>query len=213
MEEFIQVIVFLVIVVASIWSEVNKSKSGGKTDAEFGDLTAIDDFFKQQEKARKPEQPRVAPESFDSNAVSLEQPQQAVSRNVPGMPRKVQSQREPARKQKKEKKHGRGRDQAGLDQSGRQPPPLPSLSSQSHFGAVDSDEGPCLDEAPTLFGKTSYEQGEISIARTASTTDAVTRKPTRRWSRNQLIDAIVISELMNRYDVNRVYARIPDRRS
>lgn len=207
MEGFFQVVIFLVIVVASIWSEVSKNKSSGSTDAEFGDLTAIDDFFKQQEKSRKPDQPQAPVAGFDNDAISLERSFDAGSASS----RRVQPQGEPIARKKKEKKQGKGRERAALDQKGRPLPPTPRPSS--HFGNVDSDEGPCLDDAPSLFGKPSYEREGTGIARSASTTDMSSRKPVRRWSRQQLISSIIISELMNRYDVNRVFARIPDRRS
>jgi len=207
-EAFFQVVIFLVIVVASVWSEMNKNKSsGGSSDAEFGDLTAIDDFFKQQEKAQKTAQQQPSRGGFDDNAVSLERTQ--ASSEPFGAPQKIQP---PPGKQKrfekKEKKRAQAKGRPTLDQRGRPLPPVPS-----HFANAEQDEGPCLDEAPTLTGQVDYDRGGFAIARTASTTDVTTRRPTRRWSRQQLIDAIVISELMNRYDVNRVYGRIPDRRS
>jgi len=209
-EAFFQVVIFLVIVVASVWSEMSKNKSSGSSDAEFGDLTAIDDFFKQQEKAQKSSQQRPLSGGFDDDVVSLERT--PAPSEVFGTPQKVQPQ--PARQKrfdKKEKKRGQGKGRAAFDQSGRALPPLPPVSS--HFGSAESDEGPFLDEAPSLTGRGSYERDGFAIARTASTTTVTTRRPARRWSRQQLINAIVISELMNRYDVNRVYGRIPDRRS
>ncbi len=208
MEAFFQVVIFLVIVIASVWSEMSKNKSSGSSDAEFGDLTAIDDFFKQQEKAQKTPQQRPSSGGFDDDVVSLERTP-APSETF-GASQKVQPARQ-KRFDKKEKKRGQGKGRATLDQSGRPLPPLPPASSR--FGGAGSDEGPCLDEAPALTGQVSYERGGFAIARTASTTTVTARRPARRWSRRQLIDAIVVSELMNRYDVNRVYGRIPDRRS
>jgi len=209
-EAFFQVVIFLVIVVASIWSEMSKNKSSGNSDAEFGDLTAIDDFFKQQEKSQKTSQQRPSSGGFDDDVVSLER---TPAPSEPfGTPQKIQPQSGKSKRfEKQEKKRSQGKSRAGLDQRSRALPPLPSASS--HFGNVESDEGACLDEAPSLTGQNNYERGGFTIARTASTTSATTRRPARRWSRQQLINAIVISELMNRYDVNRVYGRIPDRRS
>lgn len=207
MEAFFQVVIFLVIVVASIWSEMSKNKSSGSSDAEFGDLTAIDDFFKQQEKAQKPPQQQPSRGGFDDDAVSLERTQ--ASSEPFGVPQKIQP---PPGKQKrfekKEKKRAQAKSRPTLDQRNRPLPPVPS-----HFANAEQDEGPCLDEALSLTGQVDYERGGFAIARTASTTGAMTRQPARRWSRQQLINAVVISELMNRYDVNRVYGRIPDRRS
>ncbi|HEY9071480.1 MAG TPA: hypothetical protein VIV61_14570 [Candidatus Ozemobacteraceae bacterium] len=209
MESFLQVVVFLVIVAASVWSELSKNKSSSSTDAEFGDLTAIDDFFKQQEKARKADRSTPVPGGFDQESVSLERSasESGGIRRIPGQ----QIQQQP-RKQKKEKKRGKGNERAALDPMGRELPPLPPISS--HGANIATDEGPCLDEAPALTGRTNYERDSWKITHEASTSaPPFTRQPARRWTRRELINAIVISELMNRYDVNRVYARIPDRRS
>lgn len=210
MEAFFQVVIFLVIVVASVWSEMSKNKSSGSSDAEFGDLTAIDDFFKQQEKAQKTAQQKSPRGGFDEDAVSLER--ESASGEAFGAPQKIQP---PPGKQKrfdkKEKKRVQSKGRAALDQSGRALPPLPPASS--HFANAKADEGPCLDEAPSLTGQIDYDRGGFAIARSASTTAVTARKPARRWSRQQLIDAVIVSELMNRYDLNRVFNRIPDRRS
>jgi len=209
-ESFLQVVVFLVIVVASVWSELSKNKSSGSTDAEFGDLTAIDDFFKQQEKARKSEQNHAAPGGFDQDSVSMERTADEFggTRRLPVVPAPSQP-----RKQKKEKRRARAGDRAVLDHGGRELPPLPP--SSSHYANAGTDEGPCLDEAPALSGRVNYERDGFQIGRgaPAASTALQTRQPAKRWTRRELVNAIVISELMNRYDVNRVYARIPDRRS
>jgi len=214
-ETLFQIIIFVVIVAASVWSEMNKNKStgGSSSDSEFGDLTAIDDFFKQQEKAKKTDQSQAGIGGFDDDAVSLESlTGDSPSSSGHGTARKVQPPADALRRrEKKEKKRGKGRDRAALDSGGRELPPLPS--SLSHFANAGSDEGPCLDDAPTLFGQAGYENGMVQIEHTSSSSGITAHRPVKRWTRQQLIDSIVLSELLNRYDVNRVYSRIPERRS
>jgi len=211
-ETLFQIIIFVVIVAASVWSELSKNKSTGSSDSEFGDLTAIDDFFKQQEKAKKADQTRSTVGGFDDDAISLETPPQDLL-NTPGYEaRKIQPPANaPRRKEKKDKKRGKGRDRAALDSGGRELPlPPPSLS---HFANGDSDEGPCLDNAPTLFGQAGYEQEKLQSSHASPASAVTAHRPAKRWTRQQLIDSIVLSELLNRYDINRVYSRIPERRS
>ncbi len=188
MEDLIKLIIFGVIVVASVLSEARKH-GGGSPPSGDPDLGSLDDFFKNQ-----PPAGGDSPGGDSSwNTPRKEEPTslEALGTIFPvdqPSPRPPEPTRKKARKERKKER-----------------PPQP----ERHF----SSEGPCLDEAPSLTGATNYEQMTGSLIASKSTRAPVlpkVRQPRLRLAKNDLVNAFILSEVMNRYDLNRIYSRIPD---
>lgn len=210
-----EVVIIILALVYSVWSELQKKKQEEDVNIDFSELTTLDDFFK------KPS---------DGSSVS--------GGNSDGGYKH-------GKKQKKPKKQPNSSDfqaAAGLNPRGAQKAEvsyddLPSLESkgyESSFGRVEVnyDELPTLtgrnsesqptraevnyDELPTLTGRTNYEddhEDEKSLAAAAVVEQA--HSPGLSFSnrftisREDLLKTVVLSEVLQRYNINRIYDRIP----
>ncbi|HNV71158.1 MAG TPA: hypothetical protein PKO06_15755 [Candidatus Ozemobacteraceae bacterium] len=204
-------IVFVVFIVISVLSEMSKNKD--KKQDEDVDIGSLEDFFKKRPSEPPASQPSSSKRS--SEFESLEEPIQggrfgssetsfpdheraggSEFQTPPGLPplpiEEPEPRRETRHKQKKGKKHGKPAHQA---------PPV-------HV----SSEGECLDQAPSLEGASLERLPTSSLQRTAP---SLRLNPTQRralhisWNRRRFIDAVIMSELLQRYDLNRVFGRLP----
>lgn len=212
MFETILVIVFVVI---SVLSELNKNKE--KKDGEDLDLQSLEDFFKGKRTANPPDTESVSTEQGDKEFHQVEPPpfnrsesssemesypgsaSTQVPEPFPGSGLPPLPEPSPRKKEKKKKVKSTGK-------------PSAQHQPREHI----SDEGPCLDNAPALTGHVNYNKmafGAISATAHSSfdTQSGGERRP--NWNRRRLIDAIVMAELLQRYDLSRVFGRIPPVRS
>lgn len=215
MDNFFEILVAVIFIVFSVVSEMAKKKKGdeasgntGSSDSSGADLSAIEDFFRKQAEDQKAPGQTQEPSWGDTRASTASD-----ASPFPPLPMSSDNDGDflqPQKKAKKKKRPSQGQSSKESAQpivSKRRPT---SRGEEEHI----SDEGPCLDEGDSLTGKIDYEDasfGSLVGARSATTkTATLERRPQFRWTRGDVLRAVVFSELMSRYDLNRIYSRIPD---
>ncbi len=204
-------IVFAVFIVISILSELSKNKD--KKQDEEVDLESLEDFFKKR--PSEPAQTQSSVSSRSGEFQSLEEPVQGgrfgssetsfpdnerasigefqSPGGLPPIPAEESSGRQDGKRKQK-----RGKKQGKPAQHGQQP--------------HRSSEGECLDQAQTLEGM-SLEKMPLGALPLSSARPPVSLTPRPRgkpaWNRRRFMDAIIMSELLQRYDLNRVFGRLP----
>lgn len=214
-----EVVIVILALIYSVWSEIQKKKQEEDANIDFSELTTLDDFFKTpggagqtadiDNTAKRAREKRAKKKKSSSPA--YEKPLSAAITPMPA------------------------RGEVNYDQ-------LPSLESkgyESAFGRVEVnyDELPALtgrsyeagagraevnyDDMPTVSGRTNYED-EIPEARASAMVKSevsIDQAEARRHhdgfklSRQDLLKTFVLSEVLQRYDINRIYERIPGIRS
>jgi len=208
LDNIFEIIGAVVLIGASILAEVLKGK--GKDDTtpspDNPDLQSLEDFFKRQ--AGGGSEPASGPhrEERDGEFASLEGVFTSVG-SAPSGPPPAQMPRE----------HDRARDSRPAvprKKRKKESPPPPPPQRLPHV----SSEGECLDEAPHLTGMVSLERAPVG-ALSGSRGAALDRRglppvhPSRqRLTRANLRQAFIFQELMQRYDLERIFSRIPGRR-
>ena len=215
-----EVVIVILALIYSVWSEIQKKKQEEDANIDFSELTTLDDFFKTPgggagqavdiDNASKRAREKRAKKKKPSSS-AYEKPLSAAITSMPA------------------------RGEVNYDQM----PSLESKGYESSFGRVEVnyDELPALvgrnyeaeagraevnyDAMPTLSGRTNYED-EIPEARAsamvrltaAADDDSEHRhRDSFRLSRQDLLKSFVLSEVLQRYDINRIYERIPGIRS
>ncbi len=180
-----ELLVIVLVLVYSVWSEVNKKKQEENVDIDFSELASLDDFF------------------TDSGTTTAKQPVKTAS---------------PKAKQKYKAK-----------QAASQPTNYDDYSALT--GQVNYERRPEIvknnyDELPQLTGVTNYDR----ISRENTAGDQLSEEDRKMFElgrpeqqkhqgadhpikisfdRDSVIKAFVMSEVLQRYDIERIYARIP----
>lgn len=234
MENFIEVVIALLVIGYSLFAEKKQPPQGGDDQ----DLSAIEDFFKQQPKdgkggvasqddlpgnnagrpvegfsrstefvsleslQRGPPPPPLHQENESVSMIGDDAPDPSDVGSVSGWNPVDQAPPKPKRQKKKDK-------QKVLDASGR----VSSSSFGSMPPAYDEEN---FDHQPSLMrqkggGRTASMQG--GTRQSLPMPAMRTRGPgNKKWDQRRILDAFIFSELMTRYDINRIYARIPGMR-
>lgn len=212
-----EVVIVILALVYSVWSEIQKKKQEEDANIDFSELTTLDDFFKTPGGAgQTADIDNTAKRAREKRAKKKKQsnPSSSAEASILPMP---------------------ARGEANYDQM----PSLESKGYESSFGPVEVnyDELPTLtgrnsetqvgraevnyDAMPTVSGRTNYED-EVPEARAsamvqseASVDQAEARRhhDGHKLSRQDLLKTFVFSEVLQRYNINRIYDRIPGIRS
>lgn len=176
-----ELVIIILAIVFSVWSEINKQKQEKNLDIDFSELASIDEFLKTQ--------------TTGENATEAE-----VKSLQPGLSR--QEQKNQRIQQKKARKISQSRsnndlpDHHVLSNSNER-----SLQIRENLNQSLSDaKGTALPDSaamPTAFSTTNRQQ------------DQSNDPPGIKLGRENLVQAFVISEVLKRYDINRIYERIP----
>ncbi|MBU1107695.1 MAG: hypothetical protein KKB51_13570 [Candidatus Riflebacteria bacterium] len=163
-----ELLVIILVIVYSVWSEVNKKKQEENVDIDFSELSSLDDFFKDT--GSQAEKSAVAP---------------------------LSSQAKPPKKRSK-KRSEPTRGEVDYDD-------LPSLTGQVNYdrqsSASNESNYDLSEEARKLF---TNEEKAAPSAQTPA-------KPIQlSFDRESFIKAFVMSEVLQRYDLERIYSRIPN---
>ena len=180
-----ELLVIVLVLVYSVWSEVNKKKQEENVDIDFSELASLDDFFK------------------DSGTTTAKKPVKAAS---------------PKAKQKYKAK-----------QAASQPTNYDDYSALT--GQVNYERRPEIaknnyDELPQLTGVTNYDRMSHTESAAGDQLSEEDRKmfelgrkeqpartsvaaPQISFDRESVIKAFVMSEVLQRYDLERIYSRIP----
>lgn len=173
---------FFIIVIAivySIWSEINKKKQEKDLDFDFSELSSIDDFLK-----KKDSPPSSMPMTRDlSREQNIGQAQQKTL---------LEKENQKRARQKNRKQENEFIPLTGQQNYDRKNSPkranYDKLSSQSQEGSFQQ---PLLDSDGWPERKAREQSVDIT------------------FNRNSLVQAFIMSEVLNRYDINRIYERIP----
>ena len=223
METVIQVLIAVGFIVYSIYSEVSKhnTKSGSE---DFSDLGSIDDFFKKQSGGSSgTPQP---PSSFAEMAASSFEDSSSKDKR-----RKKKRGKSPTPPKEVRRSGGGGFSPSGFDSH-------PSLEGQASYDDMPSPYEANFDALPTLMQQASHPDSshmhemnfdqlpsmesqagndthalQGTLGRSSRVPPSRSSAPRKRlrldFGPNELIRGIVLSEILRRYDMNRVFERIP----
>lgn len=225
MDGIVEIIVALVFIIASIYSEVKK-RMPTSSDRDLGDLSdlgSIDDFFKQQSSLPPSPPPpstsspvefqeEAADASFATGAeapagetaASAEGDDVAASWGAPTGFQAPEAEEEPPLPKKKGKKR-------------RARPPAAPTRVPPH--PVDHpDWATNFDQEASLDGRINLEElggeGVSLLDRRSTAAPATIVRPPRRlsWSRQDVCRAFLLSMVLEPYDINRAFNRLPGQR-
>lgn len=182
-----ELLVIVLVLAYSIWSEISKKTQESDVDIDFSELSSLDDFFK------------------DSGG------------SVASTPKK--QTKAASSRGKKPRKKARPSSSINYDDQ-------PALTGVVNYDRVETTKRGNYDELPQLTGVVNYDRGEYGNEaeadlhfssqkdqqqsfgqrdRTAQRENA----PQISFDRESIIKAFVMSEVLQRYDLERIYSRIP----
>lgn len=200
-----EVVIIILALVFSIWSEINKKKQEENVDIDFSELSSLDDFFKKpsgagnssagdfEGAAKKARPKKPAKRKSEAESVNYDQ--------LPALTSRA------AMRAKKE--------EVNYDE-------LPSLTGRSYEQESGRQEIN-YDDLPTLTGQANSEddiEDEITFSTRSEGNSGVglTAEPGvepggMTFDRNDILKSFVMAEIMQRYKIERIYERIPAFRS
>jgi hypothetical protein len=153
----LELVIIVLAIIFSIWSEVNKKKKESDLDFDFSDLSSIEDFVKNKS---------PTPGSSGMHASNA------------GIMGSTTLEKQEKRQKKSRKKRNKRKEE--IDASSLELPPLKAEEN--------------LRSASSGIRQSSSRPDDNNFA----------------FNRKTLIQAFILSEAMNRYDINRIYERVPD---
>jgi len=201
MDSLIELIIGLIVVVFSVlWDKAKKTPSSVENDEIPTELSAIEDFFKKLNEGQpsgpapsSENSPTQAKEWPDWEKASIESPPPPPPPPPPPEIGQIPMERSPEKIKKKKAKP-------------KPPPP------KEHVPTVNPLVLENLDKLPSLEARKEVERlipssNQVSVAKTALPLPAK-----KGWSKSRILDAVIMSEILTRYDFNRVFARIPGKK-
>lgn len=174
----------IVIIVSALWNRDKGTADTSSGGAGDSDLAAIEDFFKKQSKGGGELQQSGSSER-NMAGQSVFEGNQSTTASTTG-------------KRRKDRKKAKNAPHPFVD------------ASNSQTGGWD--DSPCLDQAPTLEG-TSYELSAPKIRHDSRRDPQIARRTSKlKFGKDDILKAFIFSEVLNRYDLNKIFARIPDKR-
>jgi len=214
-EDLIKVIIAVVFIVASIYSELRKNKDTTQAGNDTPDLGTLNDFFKK----KVPKDPQTsASDDFSTRPSPLSRLEtwgqdsaqmgeiRPTFESFPPIPVDSGTLRKAKKKKSKPVSRSMQPQHASCLDEG------PTLTGKVDYDRTSSLEAP-IAKRESLSGKVDYERDVVAIKRTSSGQHQMVRRTRKKWTHKQLIDAIMLSELLTRYDLNRIYSRIPNFRA
>ncbi len=205
-----EVVIIILALVYSVWSELQKKKQEEDVNIDFSELTTLDDFFKKPadgssesggyKHGKKPKKPKKQANSGDFQTAAGLSPRGAQKAQV--------NYDEMPSLESKGYDSSFGRVEVNYDEL----PTLTGRNSESQPTRAEVN----YDELPTLTGRTNYEdnhEDEKSLAAAAVVEQA--HSPGLSFSnrftisREDLLKTVVLTEVLQRYNINRIYDRIP----
>jgi len=213
----LEVVIIILALVFSVWSELKKKKEED-ADINFTEMTTLDDFFRQS--AKNPDKEldlagltgkNRSKKTPSKKGKPAAQPVSSAARPVPKQPRaEVNYDNMPSL------------ESAGYEASSRRPEvnydELPSLTGHSAEVSARDFESTNYDQLPTVSARQNYESGQsdaqsaFSAANSSQSTDwsdSSNRSRPFSISRDDMLKSLILAEVMQRYNINRIYDRIP----
>lgn len=206
-----ELILVIAAIIYSIWSEVNKKKEEDNVDINFSELSSLDEFFKPDQKKNAANKARAKKEKASPPA-----PRPVNYDEMAGPTRQVNYTRVD---------ESRRAEKVNYDK-------MPGPTRQVNYTRVDEENRSAkvnYDKLETLTGRTNYERDGVEglpsskglpSTRVAANNDKESGDVSLnvspgltpedlRFNREALLKAFVMSEVLQRYDLNRIYSRIP----
>ena len=212
-----EVVIIILALVFSVWSELKKKKEED-ADIDFTELTTLDDFFRQS--AKNPDK-EIDLEGLTGKNRSKKT---ASKKNKAVVPAAVSAVR-PVRKQPRAEVNYDSMpslESAGYESSARRAEvnydELPAVTGRSAEASTRDYESTNYDQLPTVSGRQNYENEEseaqlvAAAASNSHSTDwsnSANRSGPFSISRDDMLKSLILAEVMQRYNINRIYDRIP----
>lgn len=182
-----EVVIIILALVFSVWSEINKKKQEENVDVDFSELSSLDDFFK------KPAGTSSAT-STASSSVNKAGKKHVGKKTATGTAAKATASG--ARDAKRQKKADINYDE------------LPALSSRNYDREAAKAEVN-YDKLPALSGQVNFESNEDAELEQYPDQDTSSESVNFSFKRNDLLKSFIMSEVLQRYNIERIYDRIP----
>jgi len=206
----LELILVIAAIVYSIWSEVNKKKEEDNVDINFSELSSLDEFFKPGQKknaankSRPPKEKASPPPPRAVNYDAMEGPTRQVNYT------RVDESRRPE-KVNYDKLDGPTRqvNYTKVDEENRRPrvnyDKLESVTRQTNYERDGVEDLPSSAGLPSrrIASEQSYSGDAPSDCELPLSPDDL------RFNREELLKVFVMTEVMQRYDLHRIYSRIP----
>lgn len=204
-----ELILVIAAIIYSIWSEVNKKKEEDNVDINFSELSSLDEFFKPDQKKNAANKSRTKKEKVPTT------PKPVNYDELPGPTRQTNYTRVD---------EGRRAEKVNYDK-------LAGPTRQVNYTRVDEGNLPVkvnYDRLESVTRRTNYERDGVDglpsaaglpsarsneeqqgFVDAAANVSSPISPEELRFNREELLKAFVMSEVMQRYNLHRIYSRIP----
>ncbi len=199
-----ELILVIAAIIYSVWSEVNKKKEEDNVDINFSELSSLDEFFTPDQKKKTTVKKKTPRQTGTQKPVNYDE--------MPGLTRQANSARIDDVNLPEKVNYDR---MSGLTRK---------VNRDRSDGSLENVN---YDQLETVTGRTNYERDGVDglpsdrglpssriEINNRSENSSADQKPLvspedLRFGRNDLLKAFVMSEVLQRYDLNRIYSRIP----
>ena len=181
-----ELLVIVLVLVYSVWSEVNKKKQEENVDIDFTELASLDDFFKDSgtTTAKKPAAKSASPKPKQKYHAKKAASQPLNYDDYSALTGQVNYERLPEVAR------------SNYDE-------LPQLTGAVNYDRMSSTESAAGDQ----LSEEDRKMFELGRKEQPARTGVVA--PQISFDRESVIKAFVMSEVLQRYDLERIYSRIP----
>lgn len=169
-----ELLVIVLVLAYSIWSEVSKTKEEDKVDIDFSELASLDDFF-------------------NDSGTSTPLVKQKYARG--------KQPRQPQKPRREAANHGRNGQPAGINYD-----ELPQLTGVVNYDRMGNASKPLSEEA---LGEKARQMFALNKSESRNEQEEAAL-PHISFNRESIIKAFVMSEVLQRYNLERIYSRIPN---
>ncbi len=191
-----EIVIIIIAIVFSVWSEMNKKKDEANLDLDLSDLSSIDDFLKKPSKVKNGQ---ISGSSFSGSSYS-----------APPSPPPI-----PSTISRSASRNSQGRNQAKQKQSKKKFDGEHQKSKHVNYDKVPARKDVNYDKLPALTEEGVYHGNETDLL--ASVHQKGQKKAgveqLFQITPDQMVKSFILSEVLTRYDINRIYDRIPSVRS
>jgi hypothetical protein len=181
----LEILIIIFAIVFSVWSEMNKKKNEADLDLDLSDLSSIDDFLKKPSKVKNGQ---ITGSGFANSSYSAPPP-------PPPIPASISRKSNKGRKKQAQKSFD------GEHQK----------SKHVNYDEIATRKDVNYDKLPSLTSE-SYSQSNSELLASLHHKDGQKKNVANELFQitpNQMVKSFILSEVLTRYDINRIYDRIP----
>lgn len=199
-----ELILVIAAIIYSIWSEVNKKKEEDNVDINFSELSSLDEFFKPDQKKNSAAKKKTSQQPVSHKSLNYDE--------MPGLTRQANYDRAGESNLSEQVNYDRmpgptrkvNRDRSKVHREEVNYDKLEAVTAKTNYERSGVDGLPSDHGLPSARIDNSH--GDIN---SSADQKPLVSKEDLRFGRNDLLKAFVMSEVMQRYDLNRIYSRIP----